>query len=319
MDMLISRRSVLGGLGLVVSVSVAQRSHAQGAWTEFRVGYQKAGLLSVAKEQGVFERRLKQFGVEDVKWSEFELGPPMMDAISAGAIDFGWVGDAPAIIAQSAGAKFVYAACMPASEHAMLVPEGSAIRSLADIAGKKVAFARGSSGQSVLLKLLAKADLAYGDIVPVFLSPTDASAALSRGDVDVWVIHDPYFALAERVQKARAIATTKDIVNGNSVYVANPDFAAKDPKVLTAVIDEVTKLTEWAAQNRGKFAEATSAAIGMDVAAVRIAIGRSDLVAGAVTRANIAQLQETADAFLKVGFIPQPIVVRDAVWSPRAG
>src|SRR5262249_27923783 len=156
-------------------------------------------------------------------------------------------------------------------------------------------------------------------IVPVFLSPKDASAALSRGSVDVWVVHDPYFALAERVQSARAIASTKDIVNGNSVYVANPGFATKYPKALAAVIDEVTSVTTWAAQNREKFAEATSAAIGMDLDAVRIAIGRSDLVAEPVTRAIVAELQETADAFVKAGFIPKPIVVRDAVWSPTAG
>ena len=115
-----------------------------------------------------------------------------------------------------------------------------------------------------MLQLLAKAGLTYGDIVPVYLSPADASAALSRGDVDAWVIWDPFFAQAEQRQKARAIATTKDIVNGNSVYVANPDFAAKYPKVLAAVIDEVTKLTKWAAQNRDKLAEATLAAIGID-------------------------------------------------------
>lgn len=313
--MLISRRSVVvGGLGLLCA-GLTQRSYAQAMPTEFRVGYQKAGLLSVARNEAVFERRLKPLGVEAVKWTEFELGPPMMDAISSGAIDFGWVGDVPAIVAQSAGAKFVYVACMPASEHGMLVREGSAIHAIADIRGRKVAFSRNTSGQGVLLKWLSKAGLAYGDIVPVLLSPKDGSAALARGDVDVWVVHDPYFALAERVQRAHAIATTKDIVNGNSVYVANPEFAREHPKTLAAVIDEVTKVTTWAAQNRDKFAEATSAAIGMDIDAVRLAIGRSDLTVGPVTPAIAAQLQETADAFLKVGFIPGPIVVRDAVWS----
>jgi sulfonate transport system substrate-binding protein len=120
----------------------------------------------------------------------------------------------------------------------LLVLEGSALRSLADIKGKKIAFARGTSAQNVILRLLAKAGLAYGDIVPVYLSPADASSALARGDVDAWVIWDPFFAQAEHRQKARAIATTKDIVNGNSVYVANPDFAARNPKVPAASIDE---------------------------------------------------------------------------------
>ncbi len=315
MKMLISRRSIVGGLGLL-GVGPAQRSYAQAVPTELRVGYQKAGLLGVAKEQGVFERRLKPLGVEAVKWSEFKLGPPMMDAISVDAIDFGWLGDAPAIIAQSVGAKFVYAAYMPASQHGLLVPEGSALRSLADIKGKKIAFARGTSAQNLMLRLLAKAGLTYSDIAPVYLSPADASAALSRGDVDAWVIWDPLFAQAEHRQKMRAIATTNDIVNGNSVYVANPDFAAKYSKILAAVVDEVTKLTEWAAQNRDKFAEVTSAAIGIDLDVARTAIGRSDLVVGPVTPAIIAELQETADAFLKVGVIAKPVVIHNAVWPP---
>ena len=316
MNTLISRRLAIGGLGLL-GTGLAQRGRAQTASTEFHAGYQKAGLVGVAKEQGVFERRLKPLGVA-VKWSEFEIGPQLMEALGTDAIDFGWVGDVPAIAAQSAGAKFVYVARMPWSAHGMLVPEESPIRSVAEIRGKKVAVARNTTGESVLLKLLAKAGLAYGDIVPVFLSPTDASKALARGDVDVWVVHDPFFALAERVQKARAIATTKDIVNGNSVYVANFEFATKHPKILAAVMDEMTKVTRWAAQHRDEVAKANAAAIGMDLDAVRMATDRSDFVIGPVTPTIVAQLQQTADAFLKVGFISKPIAIRDAVWSGHA-
>jgi sulfonate transport system substrate-binding protein len=177
---------------------------------------------------------------------------------------------------------------MPASQNGLVVPEGSAIRSLADIKGKKVAFARGTSAQAVTLRLLAKAGLAYGDIVPAYLPPADASVALSRGSIDAWVIWDPLFALAERRQKARVIATTKEIASGNSVYVANPDFAANYPKVLATVIEEVTKVTEWAAQNRDKFAEATAGAIGIELDVERTAIGRTDSVVTPVTPTIIA-------------------------------
>jgi len=128
---------------------------------------------------------------------------------------------------------------------------------------------------------------------------------------------DPLLAQAEHRQKC-AIDTTKDVVNGNSVYVANPDFAARHPRFLATVIDEVTKLTGWSAQNRDKFAEATSTAIGIDLDVERAAIDRTDLVVGPVTPAIIAQLQETADAFLKVGVIPKPVVIHIAVWLPPA-
>src|SRR5262249_52267837 len=144
----------------------------------------------------------------DVKWSEFQFGPPMMEALGAGAIDFGEVGDMPPIFAQAAGQRFVYAARMPGSQHAMLVPEGSAIRTVADVKGKKVAVARGSSAHNVTVRLLEKAGLAFADIVPAYMPPADASAAFSRGSVDAWVVWDPYYALAERRQKARAIAAS---------------------------------------------------------------------------------------------------------------
>ena len=82
---------------------------------------------------------------------------------------------------------------------------------------------------------------------------------------------------------------------------------------------DLRKLTEWAAQHRDKFAEITSAAIGIDLDVARTAILRSDLVAGPVTPAIIAELQETADAFLKVGVISRPVVIHDAVWQPPSG
>jgi sulfonate transport system substrate-binding protein len=312
----ISRRRALGGALAIACSGLASRAHAQGAPKEFHVGYQKGGFLSVSKDQGVFERRLKVLGIAEVKWSEFQFGPPMMEALGAGAIDFGEVGDMPPIFGQAAGQRFVYAARMPGAQHALLVPESSPIQTLAELKGKKIALARGSSAHNITVRLLAKAGLAFSDIVPAYLPPADASAAFSRGSVDAWVVWDPYFALAERRQKARVIATTKDISGGNSFYVANRDFASKHPQVLVAVIEEVTKVTQWAAQNRDKFAEAISAAIGIELDVERVAVGRADLAVGPVTPEIVAQQQETADAFLKLGLVPKRIVVREAVWLP---
>lgn len=102
---------------------------------------------------------------------------------------------------------------MPASQHGLLVAEGSAIRSVPEIKGKKVAFARGTSAQPFLLKLLAKAGLTYGDVEPIYLAPKAGASALSDGSVDAWAIWDPFFALAEKRQKVRVIATTKDIAH----------------------------------------------------------------------------------------------------------
>jgi sulfonate transport system substrate-binding protein len=312
------RTALVGALGFAGQALAGNVARAEGVPKEFRVGYQKGGLLSISKDRAVFEQRLKPLGVESVKWSEFQFGPPMLEAIGAGAVDFGEVGDTPPIFAQAAGARIAYVAAMPGSMHGLLVPEGSPIRELADIKGKKIAVARGSSAHNFTVKLVSKAGLAFTDIEPAYLAPADASAAFTRGAVDAWVIWDPYFALAQSRQKVRVIATTNDVSPSNSFYIGNSDFAAKYPKVLVATIDELAKVFDWAAHNRDKLAGIVASVIGIDLEAERVAVERANLGLYAVTPEVVTQQQGVADAFLKLRLIPKPIVVRDIVWSPPA-
>src|SRR6202044_1300001 len=80
--------------------------------TELRIGYQKNGVLVVAREQAVLEKRFAASGIT-VTWLDFPSGPPMLEAMNAGSVDFGQVGDTPPIFAQAGGAKIVYVAGQP--------------------------------------------------------------------------------------------------------------------------------------------------------------------------------------------------------------
>ncbi|KMO29003.1 ABC transporter substrate-binding protein, partial [Methylobacterium tarhaniae] len=177
-----------------------------------RIGYQKNGILVVAKQQGAIEAKLKPLGV-GVAWVEFSFGPPLLEAISLGAIDFGPTGDAPPIFAQAAGGPLVYAAAMEAggSNAAILVQKDSPIRTLADLKGRRVAFAKASSAHNFTIAALEKAGLTYRDIEPVTLAPADAAAAFARGSVDAWTIWDPYFAIAEMQPSTRVLTLADDI------------------------------------------------------------------------------------------------------------
>ena len=64
-------------------------------------GFQRNGLLYLARTRGDFEKRLKARGIT-LSWAEFASGPPLIEAINAGAIDFGVTGDTPVIYAQAA-------------------------------------------------------------------------------------------------------------------------------------------------------------------------------------------------------------------------
>ena len=172
---------------------------------QLRIGNQK-GNLSLLKGRGTLEKRLAPLGVS-IKWTEFTAGPVQLEALNVGSIDFGDVGEAPPIFAQAAGAPLAYVAATvprPQSE-AVLVPKGSAIQSVADLKGKKVALNKGSNVHYFLVKLLEKHGLAYGDVNVVFLPPADARAAFEKGSIDAWVIWDPFLAAAaEDARRPRA-------------------------------------------------------------------------------------------------------------------
>ncbi len=48
--------------------------------------------MSLAKQQGAIEKRLADRGIA-VSWDEFSSGPPLLEALGAGALDFGSTGD----------------------------------------------------------------------------------------------------------------------------------------------------------------------------------------------------------------------------------
>ena len=138
-------------------------------------------------------------------WTEFPSGPPLLEALNVGAIDFGNTGEAPPIFAQAAGAPIQYVAYEPPAPkgEAILVPKDSKLNSVADLKGKKVALNKGSNVHYLLVKALEKAGVKYSEIEPVFLAPADARAAFERGAVDAWVIWDPFQAAAEAATGAQ--------------------------------------------------------------------------------------------------------------------
>src|SRR6201994_2251215 len=200
-----------------------------------RVGYQKYGKLVLLKGRGSLEGKLKPLGYK-VVWTEFPSGPPLLEALNVGSIDFGITGETPPIFAQAAGAPLVYLAYDPPAPQgeAILVPKDSPIKSVAELRGKKVALNKGSNVHYLLVRALENAGLKYGDITPEFLAPSDALAAFSRGSVDAWVIWDPYEAAAEASTGARILTDGPGIVSNYQFYFTSKDFLAHDAKAVDA-------------------------------------------------------------------------------------
>lgn len=319
MTMNLSRREFgirMAALAGAATWGASRPVFAQSSPKEVRIGWQKGSAIQIlARQERILERRLEKLGVNSVGWVEFQFGPPMLEALGAGAIDFGSVGDTPPIFAQAGGTNLVYAASSPSAPHGVLVPKDSPITSLAQLKGRKVAFGKGSSAHNVTLKALALAGLSIKDIVPVYLAPADATAAFIGGSVDAWVVWDPYYAIAEQRYGARAIADTTDKrLTSASYYMAGRDFATRYPNALAAVVDEFTQLTVKAGRNRDALAAVAAQSTGIDAKIWSIAFNRSEFTMGPVTDAQVLQQQQLADTFHALGIIPRKINVRDIVW-----
>lgn len=310
------RRTFLTGAAGLFSLAVTRSSSAAEPLKEIRIGYQKTGALLVVKAQGLLEKRFAADGVT-IKWAEFQFGPPLLEALSAGAIDYGYTGDAPPIFAQAGHANLLYAAAIPARGYgqAIVVPQDSPIKTLADLKGKKIGVAKGSSAHNLLVAALESAKIGWSEINPLYLAPADASAAFARGAIEAWSIWDPFLALAEIKQNTRALPVDLAVSAQNSFFLVNRDFAGKRPETVAAINAEVAKATQWSADHRDEVAALYSQASGVDIEAQKKAVARAEFTFGPLSETVLAQQQSVADRFQRAGLIPAPIVVRDIVWS----
>jgi sulfonate transport system substrate-binding protein len=282
---------------------------------ELRIGYQKIGALLIVKAQRALEQRFEPQGVR-VRWIEFAFGPPLLEALGAGAVDYGYTGDSPPIFAQAAHANLLYAGAIPARGYgqAIVVPSASSIQSLAGLEGKKVAVARASSAHNLLVAALESVKLPWSAITPVYLAPPDAAAAFVRGAVDAWSIWDPFFAIAEIKQKARVLPLDPSVSAQDSFFLVNGDFAAKHPDIVATINGAIATATTWADQHRDRVAAILSEASGVDLAAEQRSVNRAEFTFGPLNDDVLAQQQGVADRFQKLGLIPAPIRIRDIVW-----
>ncbi|MBW4687914.1 MAG: sulfonate ABC transporter substrate-binding protein [Komarekiella atlantica HA4396-MV6] len=282
-----------------------------------RIGYQKAAtILSAMKAQKDLEKAFAAGGAS-VIWAEFPSGPPMLEAINAGSVDFGYTGESPPIFAQAGGTPIVYVAYDPWSPkaEAILVPKNSSIQSLADLKGKRVAVAKGSNTNYLLVKALEKGRVNYNDIKPAFLQPPDARAAFEGNNVDAWAIWDPYLAAAQAATGARTLTDATGLAPNRGYYLAAKSFVDKYPDALKTVLDEVKKRSNWAQNNPVEVAKFLSPELGIDAEVLKVAEKRREYGVLPLTEEVIRGQQQIADTFYKIKLIPKSINISEIVWK----
>lgn len=312
----VSRRGLLAAAPAgAAALLLAGHRPARAATGTLHIGYQKYGTLLLLKAAGTLEKQLAPLGFS-VSWSEFLSGPPLLEAMNAGAIDFGITGETPPVFAQAAGTPFVYVAADPPAPRGegIVVPAGSPIQTVAELRGKHVITTKGSNAHYCLVANLEKAGVPLSEVKINFLAPPDAFAAFRTGRVDAWCAWDPLFAAAE-LSGARLLADGTGVVPNHQFFLARRSFAEAQPEIVRALLAAVAAEEHKVQADPAAAIATIGPATGIPAPILARALPRMGYGLGPVTPAIFADQQKIADTFFRLGLLPKKITVTDAAWK----
>jgi sulfonate transport system substrate-binding protein len=302
------------------AVSDAPTAHASAVslkGVRLRIGGQTDGLRSLLVASGVLTGK-----AYSISWSTFTSGPPLLEALQAGKIDLGGVGNTPPLFAAAAKPNFRIVAGIPQRNRngdSLLVPKSSSVSSVADLKGKKIAYTRGSSGHGFLVQALKKAGLKPSDVQLKDLTPGDSLAAFSSGAVDAWATWEPFVTIASA--NAKVISNGSQFAASGLSFVTATNSALGDVKKRTAIRDYLVRLRKalkWGATHQDAWAKAfhDESNLPVDIAKTAIAKTLVDVVPAKGT--IIANEQKLADALAGAGALKR-VTVRSIVSNQLAG
>lgn len=246
-----------------------------------------------------------------VNWSEFTSGPPMLEAMASGSVDVGGVGDAPPVFAASGGEgiEIVAARKTNIDQDAVVVPKGSPITSVAQLKGKKIAVAKGSSANYHLLTVLKAAGLSVKDVTLVALQPADALAAFTSGAVDAWDIWPPYVQQVTAQDGGKVLALGSQYGSPYSFQVASKSAVANSQKAaaIASYLNILDKAYTWVAAHPSQWAAAWGEAAGLPTSIMLPAAKVNSTTPIAIDNSVVASEQNLVDQFFAAGLIPTKV------------
>ncbi|HDH0763808.1 TPA: sigma-54-dependent Fis family transcriptional regulator [Klebsiella oxytoca] len=286
---------------------------------ELRIGFQRFGNLGILKARQSLEKAFASRGVS-VLWSEFPAGPQLLHALACDEIDFSTTGEAPPVFAQANNSELVYVAWEPPAPQsvAMVVPQHSDIRTIADLRGKRIALNKGSNVHWLLLHILEEAGLGLNDVKVVYIPPKYPLTASDYLAVDAWMMWDPLLSDAEDSGELRVVASGEGRVNNHQFYLSRRDYASRNSDIMQRLFAELAQTGQFIDQHREKAAELLSAELGLNAASLTRALARRSHRPRTMDLKVIRAQQSIADRFYALGLINKPVSVREAVWYGEA-
>ncbi|RRZ95521.1 ABC transporter substrate-binding protein [Erwinia sp. 198] len=292
---------------ILMALAISGSACADGV-TTLRIADQKGNMRAQLEASGLLKNL--PFNIE---WAEFPSAAPLAEALNAGAVDAGIIGDAPLLFSIAAGSQ-VKAIAVDKSDPigtAIVVNKDSTLHGVVDLKGKSIGTGRGSIGHFVALKALAQAGIKAEDVHFRYLTPGDAKIALASGAIDAWATWDPYTALAETSGSGRVLVNGQQLIAGNSFLAATNSALgnAEKRQALQHYVTLLARAEQLAYANIDGYSATLANIIGFPQQAVKLSFSRRKAHWQAIDPQTVAQQQATADFYQQQGLIARPLQV----------
>ena len=271
---------------------------------EVRIDFATYNPVSlVLKERGILERALSADKI-GVRWVQSLGSNKALEFLNAGSIDIGSTAGAAALIGRINGnpIRSVYVYSRP-EWTALATRKDGAVKSVADLKGKRVAVTRGTDPHIFLVRALAAAGLGERDVRLVLLQHPDGRTALERGDVDAWAGLDPIMAAAE-VESGAVLFHRDAAANTWGVLNVRDAFAKENPALVRRVIVAYEEARLWALANPAELSRIMMAATGLSEPVIARQLERTELTHSRIGPEQRETIVQAGLALKAAGVLP---------------
>jgi taurine transport system substrate-binding protein len=190
----------------------------------------------VPQADGAYEKALGAA----IDWRKFDSGADVIAAIASGAVDIGYVGSSPLAAAASRQLPIetIFVVGLIGESEALVARNGSGVKSVKDLAGKKVAVPFVSTTHYSLLAALKHEGVDPKSVEILNLRPPEIAAAWERGDIDAAYVWDP--ALGQIRTSGEIVVDSAKVAAWGAptfdAWIVRSDFAQKNPAAVTSFV-----------------------------------------------------------------------------------
>lgn len=239
--------------------------------TKVKVAYMPNFASLNAVVAGINTGAFEEEGIE-VEMVEFADGPTIIAAMESGSIDVGYIGPGAHVLSiQGTADIFAFAHLGNADE--VIASKDKGINDIADLKGKTIAVASGTSSETILNMTLKEAGLEESDVTLMDMDASAIVTAMISGSVDAAATWSPNTTAIKNEMGDDAIMLSNNVRYADEFpsiasFVVNPKFAEENHDLLVSFTKGLYKGMDYRVDNLDEVAGWSAEVAALDVSSV---------------------------------------------------